>query len=347
MIGGKKTKTDETKKDYAKRARTFTKLFRLTRKRDIRNDGECAVEFTDFLVERIKEKNYTSPTIRKIKASLVYYFDENGDDKLSKAVSDINFTPDKKAKPKPRTSAQKYKHIPDSEYYKLCLVINSSNGQYDQLAMTWMECTQIVGIRPKEWIQTRFITKENKGKKYYILKVLNAKNTNERSFGKFRHIILADLTDEEMYLIKSMMRFVESIRAEFETLDEAREKWDKIYQSVRNRLSYLDKKARPKQKKSITLYSARHQFAADLKVNVDDPRERTALMGHASVGTIDISYGKKHHGKKGRFRVRPHKDDVIKVHKLNPESKIMRLQNKKNYLQEMIAKQKPEQKNER
>jgi len=311
-----KSRTSDTEKEYVKRSRTMLKRFTLETGVEIRNNTECSTELEKHLKRVVFKEKYSKSTIRKQKASLHYYFKENEFNVLKDMIEKIILTAPEKKQEK-RTSAKKYKCLPESEYLKLTAKINRTNGKYDQMILAWIEATRIVGIRPKEWIQTKLIQKEHEGKVYKILKVMNAKNTNGRTFGKFRHIILQDLSDQEFFNITTMITFVESIQIEKGGLKEARKAWDKFYHSCRRRLSYLDQKSRPNAKKSITLYSARHQFAADLKANEIDDYEKAALMGHGSIITIDSSYGKKHQGKKGRFRVRPHRDDVISVIKMN------------------------------
>ena len=333
-----KTRATTTEREYVKRAITMLKRFTLATGVEVRNNHQCGNEIEKHLKHVVYEEAYLPSTIRKHKASLHYYFKTNGFDILQKVIEEIVLISPEKTNKK-RTSAKKYKCLPEGEYIKLTAKINRSKGQYEQLILTWIEATRITGIRPKEWIQSVMITKEHEGRQFKILKVMNAKNSNGRTFGKFRHIVLMDLTDHEMFNITTMMTYVETIQKEEGTLEKSQVAWDKIYQACRRRLHYLDTKARPNSKKTITFYSARQQFSADLKANEIDEYEIAALMGHASIITADTNYGKKHHGKKGPFRVRPLRDDVLRVIELNKHNVKKKIKKEQFLTSKIEAKQ--------
>jgi len=72
----------------------------------------------------------------------------------------------------------------------------------------------------------------------------------------------------------------------------------------------------PKRKQHISLYSARHQFAANAKFNGLPLEHIAALMGHASIETATAHYGRRSAGT-GGMKVKAHSDDIERVTELN------------------------------
>ena len=100
--------------------------------------------------------------------------------------------------------------------------------------------------------------------------------------------------------------------------DQAR---DQVIRSLAQKIQSARKKARVKDK--ITLYSARHQFAADAKAAGLSKAEIAALMGHRSIETAGEHYGRRSAGWTGDpdrvvgFRVVPGLEDVRSVQSIN------------------------------
>ncbi|MGZ8160209.1 MAG: hypothetical protein ACXWT4_15560, partial [Methylobacter sp.] len=92
--------------------------------------------------------------------------------------------------------------------------------------------------------------------------------------------------------------------------------FDQYYKRCRDCLYKANRKIWPRRPKSICLYSARHQFAADAKKSGLSKTAIAALMGHASQETAATHYGRRTAGR-GGFRVTADKADVARVQTLN------------------------------
>ena len=72
--------------------------------------------------------------------------------------------------------------------------------------------------------------------------------------------------------------------------------WKSYYEGCSNLLKYTCIKLWPNRERHPTLYSARHQFSANMKASGCKPEEIAALMGHAVDDTATTTYGKKVNG---------------------------------------------------
>jgi hypothetical protein len=69
-------------------------------------------------------------------------------------------------------------------------------------------------------------------------------------------------------------------------------------------------------KQTIALYSARHQFVADAKYSGLSKEAIAALMGHGSIETAGLHYGRGTAGRSG-FHVTADEQDIKTVEELN------------------------------
>ena len=186
------------------------------------------------------------------------------------------------------------------------------------------------GLRPVEWRGARFIYLED-GE--LALEVPNAKNSYGRAFGPTRTLIV----DEER--LKSIDPL--TLESALWLTEQTHPLKDKVYQKIlggaEERMRIILKRCgTPCQLRNgnITLYTARHQFSANAKSDGLTREEIAALMGHASIGTAGLHYGKRRSGHGGRgmhvddenasahgqqTAVSPHIDNLRKVEALEQE----------------------------
>ena len=88
--------------------------------------------------------------------------------------------------------------------------------------------------------------------------------------------------------------------------------WLKYYNGVRLTIHRIVRDIFPNRRKYPSLYSTRHQFAANLKAAEFTKCEIAALMGHAVDTTATMHYGRKRHGS-GSFGVKPAADEVARI----------------------------------
>lgn len=200
-----------------------------------------------------------------------------------------------------RTSSQKSKHLNSDDLRKLVKQSEQLRGKWIKPALLWLTANIIVGLRPVEWRYAQL----NISDEAMVLTVSNAKNTNGRSNGGIRTLNLANISSNEMNLIRSQLK-----EAKLNSTDDR--SWNKYYAGVRNAIYRMTREILPSRKTYPSLYTSRHQFAADSKSSGLSKIEIACLMGHATDDTAGSHYGKRKHGR-GNCRVQAHKSEMATV----------------------------------
>lgn len=242
-----------------------------------------------------KAHNYKSSTWRYYRSSFLYYA------KIllnEEKISNINYEKLKELLEKTksgekeflpeRTSAKKSKYINDKDLKILINELKKSNNKWKVTTIIWIQSGILTGLRPVEWNSAEIIADDNK----FIIKVKNAKNTNNRSHGEYRKIDLSYLEKKEKDMIDKQIKIAKNFYE--------KNIWKEYYEGCSNLLRYTTRKIFKDKKKFPTLYSCRHQFSANIKASGYTTNEVAALMGHASDKTAQEHYGKKRYGKKGK-----------------------------------------------
>lgn len=204
---------------------------------------------------------------------------------LKMQSSDFN---DLSQQPKPwrgKTSSQKAKKLSSDNLKLLFAQSKNMRGKWLKPAFIWLTVNSLVGLRPIEWRDA--VLSEHEGQ--INLVVHNAKNTNGRANGDLRHINLSNLKAEELKSIRVQLKIAQSHNSSDES-------WKFYYDGIRKTLHRLTRKTFKNQRKYPTLYTSRHQFAANAKSVGMTKAEVAALMGHAVDDTAGSHYGKKKHG---------------------------------------------------
>lgn len=201
-----------------------------------------------------------------------------------------------------RTSSKKQKHLRVKDLDFINQKLKSSNSKWAIPTRIWLISGIITGLRPVEWRQAVYDSEEDK------LIIKNAKNTNGRSHGEFRTIYLDHVPEKEKALI------IKHSELSLAFSSSGEEAWESYYQGCSNLLKYTCDIIWPKREKHPTLYSARHQFSANLKASGCKPEEIAALMGHAVDDTAMTTYGKKINGTRG-IRPKIDQEELNKVKK--------------------------------
>ena len=152
----------------------------------------------------------------------------------------------------------------------------------------WMESVMRVGVRPVEWVRG-VVWDNNK------IRVPCAKGAFDESGRRIRGLEterILDLTnwpeaERNMIAVWVHLRTTPEERAALliKMAKRLRWAWDQEFGSLRPR---------------ITLYTARHQFAANLRAHRVDAAKIAAMMGHSSDQTQRTHYGRGAHGKTGQ-----------------------------------------------
>lgn len=196
-----------------------------------------------------------------------------------------------------RTSSHKSKMLLSSDLTALVDYMLAHGGRWDVLALRWLTYGTRTGLRPVEWkfAQVEFGDEDDA----VILHVRNAKNDAIRSHGEERHIHLR--MDEDS--LRDFLSFINELQSQ---------DFEKVYEGCRFAIGRATKALWPRRKNRPTLYSARHQFAADAKSSNLLPEEVAALMGHAVTATHQQHYGKRRCGR-GFLHVEADEADVARV----------------------------------
>jgi len=301
--------TAKTAQDYGKRADALIKQAN----EDTKTFVFDPLKVAQWLVLRRAE--LSKATWRQYRAALVFKFTgiqqatPEWTEELTKAILLLKQTLPPEGRPaEAKTSAQKQKKICEADIYKLSIYLDDKNSKYGLNTLFWLMAGMLTGLRPCEWENAEI----QQGTK--ILRVINAKATQGRSHGEDRLINLENL--EEVYYQIILLHLANTNKAKLNPKNKGKSGFSQFYEGSRACLYAATRALWPRRKKFITLYSGRHQFAADAKYSMLSKDIIAALMGHASNETAGSHYGRRTAGRSG-FNVSASDQDVARVIKLN------------------------------
>lgn len=254
-------------------------------------DPRAAVE-----VLAARRPTFGRATWRQYRAALVWFLTQAGHAELADGVRTLSETPC--LRHTARTSGKKSKRLPRDRLELLLERLAESRGGYDRAIGLWLLSNYYVGLRPEEWWSVTWVAERR-------LKVRNAKDSQDRTFGTHRTLGLEAFTAQEMHVVREFLAIVAAIPDR-----------EAFYMACRKRLCKWNKRLWPRARLHITLYSGRHQFAADHKAAHLSREELAALMGHGSTVTAQRHYARRQHGR-SRSRVSPSQEDVERVRARN------------------------------
>ena len=207
------------------------------------------------------------------------------------------------------TSSLKAKRVTEQDHQTLMAYLDSritAADQWAKAARDLCEVTLQTGLRPSEWADTWL--RAATGSSPPILSVRNAKQTHGRGNGDRRSLDLSELTADEAGRIEAMSQYARAC-------EESEGSWAETQEKIAKYLYVAVRKAFKRRKRYISLYSYRHQFAANTKV-ARSKAEVAALMGHGSDETAGRNYARAIVGKRGASRVKPVASEVATVRKI-------------------------------
>ena len=301
MIKEKPTKSDSTKRAYIERAKSMVANFEAaTGEKMMANDPR----FISFFLEKTKNKSQSN--WRQLKASLIYYFDITSQGNLVASIEsmDVNHIDTTKKSILNLTSSKKKKSITEAERTKLTKYLIASGGSssaptYDKALVCMFNASIATGLRPIEWSTAEILSEspaeEGINLEPPILKVKNAKATNGRSYGEYRYLGLSSLSEINI----NFVRLALSLSSKPVDNKGNPTTYSRFYESCRRRfydvVNHVFKNPRDNR---ITLYTARHQFIANLKAAGYPLEEIACLVGHGNDLTASKHYGKRRSGNK-------------------------------------------------
>jgi integrase len=180
------------------------------------------------------------------------------------------------------TSAKKAKSPKADQLAKLQLRLELDN----EIAAAFLKATLIAGLRPIEWAGANIDVVGDR----WQLRVQNAKTTNARAHGQYRTLWFDRLDFQQVMAMKQTISSFKAANSR-SAVANLEEKIERAFRSANNALW-------PTRKKSITPYTARHVFAARVKLAYKS-EEVAALMGHADDRTAFRHYGRQSRKKSG------------------------------------------------
>jgi len=183
-----------------------------------------------------------------------------------------------------RTTQKKRRGVPLADAQKVVNAIDEKPkvGYWLNVGRHVFAATYYTGLRPIEWSGAQLVTFQNQ----CWLRVRNAKQGNGRAHGAYRHISLEQFSDELINLIEATIAICASSL-------NAHGRWippEEFCKQFSGEFSRHSRRVFKGRKRTIPIYCARHQFAANLKATRYTRITIAALMGHASDTTAFRHY---------------------------------------------------------
>ncbi len=237
-------------------------------------------------------------TRRQYRAAVVFALREQRMRAMEQLVARLRTPVQLSARLPRRTSARKAKSMSKQDWVVLSAKLSQSPGRWHLLAERWLFWGMCTGLRPAEWQGASLAIDASHGYGF-ALHVANAKHSQGRAHG-IERILHLRLDRDEIWALEQFMRLVQAA-------------YPQAYAGCRRAVSSTARSLWPKRELRPSLYTARHQFCADLKASGLLPPDIAALMGHASADTHQTHYGKRRCGRPEGIVVEPDECDVGRV----------------------------------
>lgn len=238
---------------------------------------------------RLKSNEWLPSTLRYNRAFIMRWLEalihrEPDSEILKQAIATIRETSAKKSRKSDQksTSSYKAKSIPIDHLQLMIDYCKSVKSEWAKRSVNFLQANILTGLRPCEWETAQWID-------LTTLIVRNAKATNGRANGPTRIVTIA--SNDPLY---------EATKQHFLDLQNWRAAggdFDKYYENARKAIQRINRSLWPtRTKRHYTLYTGRHQFAANEKAGGASKAEIAENMGHASDETAAKHYGKGRSG---------------------------------------------------
>lgn len=311
------TKNDATKAAYLDRAKALLDRF----KKEKPGDNGSPKEFVDWVV--LLKPEISRSTWRQYKASVVWYLELKKEIELADDLKAIGNDGCKDVKQVPiekrNTSSRKKKSVTEREEELIVqhLTETSKESFWAKPTLAFFKAIMATGLRPEEWQHSGLLTESSEQhnfESYPVLKVRNAKQTNGRSHGEFRHLHLDELEETDLLYIRIALQYANPRSPQgWITPNGKAESWHEYYKYLRAHLYRVTSKLFPTAGRRVTIYSCRHQFIANLKKAKYGKDEVAALVGHGTDETATVHYGRAKFGRTRKGLPKPNLEEVGKI----------------------------------
>jgi hypothetical protein len=242
----------------------------------------------DDLVSR---KVHLAPaTYRQYKASLTYAIGRRRDELNMGALAALDSTSQSGcAEKSTQTSSRKAKRFPYADRDRLMVALQASRSPRAQSLIHFIQASCATGLRPIEWWRCESVTPESGFS--LKLRVHNSKCTNQRANGETRTLRWKTMSEPLRRSIDATLELMHG----FKTPDDC----DIFLRALQEVMHDVAVALWPRRNRRPTLYSCRHEFAAQAKARYS-PAEVAALMGHHVDATAAGHYGRIRGSKRGR-----------------------------------------------
>jgi len=312
------TKSNETKEAYLDRTLALFKRFTKESNKDAKTNLH---EFIDWMVGL--KPSIGPSTWRQYKSSIVWFLESRSENSLALTLKETKNDGCKNIRrlsmEQRKTSSKKKKSITEREEELIVkhLELTASESFWAKPTLAFFNAMLLTGLRPDEWQNAVLFTKNAEdicSLELPVLKVKNAKSTNERSHGEYRHLGLSSLTKAELIYIRIAIQYANGQSPQGWITQEGKvDNYHTYYKFIRSHLYRTTTKLFPTATRRVTPYSCRHQFIANLKKAKYSREEIAALVGHATDETATVHYGRT---KFGRSRSGLPKADPSEVKKI-------------------------------
>lgn len=261
----------------------------------------------------------STATWRQYKSALLFAWQERGDAMGEAAVAMLRHEGQSEClRTTNRTSGKRAKGYDDAELQQVLDAIKATSSKFAGLLATWVQLGNVVGVRPHEWCISEVIQAHpnevgdldfegDGGALVPYLRIRNAKRSNGRTHGEFRHLNLADLPPGMVRVVTQFAKKMSQL-AEAGLYEATCASCTKLLQRV-NQSLHSNNDAR-----WIQLYSPRHKFTSKAKLHLSQA-QAAALLGHATTRTAEVHYGKRRSAS-GSLGVKPVALEVERVRKV-------------------------------
>lgn len=278
------------------------------------------LEVAAFALE--KRSEWAKSTWRQMKASLVFRYSEMGTSRAMEAADMLrSATQTDCLRHTHRTSAKRAKAVSEIALQDLVNRVRRTRSKYAHLLERWLLLGAEVGLRPHEWGQSQLVfasslevgdvaTALTQGldpsRVLPYLRIANAKASNGRSHGQYRHLSLYRLSPEMVATVGEFAQTMATIHAAGH--------YAACYKACSQLLTRINVDIhRSGKAKWLQLYSPRHKFSSEAKRELSADGV-AALMGHATTKTATEHYGKRV-SSTGSLGPRPIAAEILRVRK--------------------------------
>lgn len=280
------TRTERTEDEYEHRLTQFLHSVNEHLGNPI-GSSVSPTEVADYF--QLKSNEWLPSTLRFNRAFIMRWMDalllqQPESETLKQAISTIRETRAKKNRKTDQksTSSYKAKSIPQDHLKAMIDHCKTLRSEWATKAINYLQGNILTGLRPCEWETALWVDTTT-------LIIRNAKATNGRANGPTRMVTIS--AEDPLY---------EATKQHFLDLQAWRAaggEFDKYYENARKAIQRINRSLWPtRTKRHYTLYTGRHQFAANEKAGGASKAKIAENMGHASDETAAKHYGKGRSG---------------------------------------------------